>query len=265
MKLVRDVRSVADLGCGTGVWLASFKEAGVSSVLGLDDCAAPEQDQMEIGPQEFRRADLERDIDIGESFDLCLCLEVAQCFADSAAATIVRNSCRLSDVVLFSAAIPGQGGHHHLNERWPSYWADRFSSEGFEALDIIRGRVWNEARVEWQLRQNLLLFANKAGLSRIAPSSAAFIGLSTPLDVVHPTCFEQYRRLAEEARPAPRRASRKATLTRICGSLAPALAVLRVERIARKIVHNKRAYKLVKMRPLMRPIEGLLRRLRARP
>jgi SAM-dependent methyltransferase len=265
MKLVRHVRSVADLGCGTGIWLASFKEAGVSSVLGLDDRAPPEQDQMEIGPHEFRRADLERDIDIGESFDLCVCLEVAQRFADSAAATIVRNSCRLSDVVLFSAAIPGQGGHQHLNERWPSYWADLYSSEGFEALDVIRGRVWNEARVEWQLRQNLLLFANNAGLSRIAPSSDTTIRLSTPLDVVHPTCFEQYRRLAEKTRPAPQRAYRKATLATICGSLAPALGFLGVERIARKIVHNTRAYKLVKMRPLMRPIEGLIRSLRTKP
>jgi SAM-dependent methyltransferase len=195
MKLVRNVRSVVDVGCGTGVWLASFKEAGVSRVLGLDGGAA-EQGQLEVEPVEFRIANLEWDIDLDESFDLCLCLEAAEHLTDRAATVIVRNICKLSDVVLFSAAIPGQGGHHHLNERWPSYWVELFAAEGYEVLDAIRGRIWNDARVEWWYRQNLLLFANQAGLSRIAQPLAT-AARSTPLDVVHPACFEQYRRLGE--------------------------------------------------------------------
>jgi hypothetical protein len=66
--------------------------------------------------------------------------------------------------------------------------------------------------------------------------------------------------MAEKARLAPRRASRKATLRGICDALAPGPAVRLAGRVARE-----RAYKLVKMRPLMRRIEGLLRRLRTRP
>jgi SAM-dependent methyltransferase len=193
MKLVRDVRSVVDVGCGSGVWLASFKDAGVPRVLGLDSGAAAEK--LEIDTDEFRVADLERDIDVDETFDLCICLEVAEHLTDRAAPVIVRNLCKLSDVVLFSAAIPGQGGSHHHNERWPSYWIDLFGSVGYEVIDAIRGRIWNDARVEWRYRQNLLLLANKAGQSRIALSLATTAG-SMPVDIVHPVCFEYHRRIA---------------------------------------------------------------------
>jgi SAM-dependent methyltransferase len=195
MKFVRGIGSVVDVGCGTGVWLASFKDAGVPRVLGLDGGAAAEHSQLEIEPEEFLAANLETNIDIDESFDLCLCLEVAEHLTERAATVIVRNICKLSDIVVFSAAIPGQGGSHHINERWPSYWAELFAAAGYEVLDSIRGRIWNDARVEWWYRQNLLIFANKAGVSRIVPSSVTAV-LSTPLDIVHPACFEQYRQLS---------------------------------------------------------------------
>src|SRR5215470_5969862 len=53
--------------------------------------------------------------------------------------------------------------------------------------------LMHEARVEWWYRQNLLLFASKAGLSRIAQSVVTRPdSKSMPLDVVHPACFEQF-------------------------------------------------------------------------
>jgi len=198
MRIVPDVRSVVDIGCGAGSWLAQFKQAGVPRVLGLDGGAAAEDDQLEIEPQEFRVANLEGDIDLEDSFDLCVCLEVAEHLTEHAAPVIVRNICKLSDVVLFSAAIPGQGGTHHVNERWPSYWVDLFASAGYEVLDVVRGRIWNDERVEWWYRQNLLLFASKTGLSRIAPSAVAgHDSRFVPLDIVHPACFEVYHRPSE--------------------------------------------------------------------
>src|SRR5262245_55019270 len=78
MKIVRDVRSVVDVGCGAGVWLAQFKESGVPRVFGLDGGAAAEHDQLEIEPNEFCIVDLEQDIGLDERFDLCICIEVAE-------------------------------------------------------------------------------------------------------------------------------------------------------------------------------------------
>jgi predicted RNA methylase len=214
MKLVREVRSVVQVGCGAGVWLAQFKELGASRVLGLDSSTA-KNGHLEIEPEDFRLIDIESDIDPDERLDLCACLEIAASLSEGAAPTLVRNLCGLSDVILFSAAIPGQGGGDHSNERWPSYWADLFASAGYEAVDILRGRIWNDARVEWVYRQNLLFFANQAGLSRLNTSAALngpgspTIIRPTPLDIVHPACFEEYRQpfeqsliTAEPARPS---------------------------------------------------------------
>jgi hypothetical protein len=41
--------------------------------------------------------------------------------------TMVRNTSRW---VFFTHALPGQGGHHHVNCRAPRYWLDLFSSYG---------------------------------------------------------------------------------------------------------------------------------------
>ena len=104
LKLVSAVRSVVDVGCGTGVWLAQFKELGVARVLGLDGTG--DNDRLAIELEEFRKIELQRGIK-DERFDLCICLEMAARFSNHTALTIVHNLCRLSDVVLFSAAIPG--------------------------------------------------------------------------------------------------------------------------------------------------------------
>ena len=86
--------------------------------------------------------------------------------------------CKLSDVVLFSAAIPGQGGTHHLNERWPSYWANLFGSAGYDVLDVVRANIWDDARVEWWYRQNLLVFGTKRVYlgSRVAGTLIEIVG-----------------------------------------------------------------------------------------
>jgi hypothetical protein len=148
---------------------------------------------------------LEDDIRLGERLDLCACIETAATVSESTAPTLVRSLCGMSDIVLFSAAIPGQGGARHVNERWPTYWADLFASAGYEPVDILRGRIWNDARVEWPYRQNLLFFVNQAGLPRLSVPArlnghtpAAAIR-STPLDVVHPACFEVYRQPFEQS------------------------------------------------------------------
>lgn len=192
MKTVLNVRSVVDVACGTGIWLARFKEAGVARVLGLDGGDVVDLDQLEIDPTELRAVNLEEDMEVGQSFDLCLCLEVAQHVPDHAAATLIRNICKLSDVVLFSAAVPGEGGTRQVNERWPSYWANLFAAVGYETLDVLRGRIWNDARVELRYRQNLLLFANRAGLARVAMAPAHLVSPQlTPLDVIHPEVYTQ--------------------------------------------------------------------------
>jgi hypothetical protein len=52
-------------------------------------------------------------------FDLALCLEVAEHLPAAAGDSLVRRLASVGARILFSAAIPGQGGRNHVNEKWP--------------------------------------------------------------------------------------------------------------------------------------------------
>ncbi len=192
--------SVVDVGCGTGVWLQHFKGAGVPHVLGLDGGGALDNDMLLLEHHEFRHADFTKPLRLPDRFDLAISLEVAEHLPPSAAQTFVANLCQLSDAVVFGAAIPGQSGTWHINERWPSYWAALFDAEGYELFDVLRPQVWYDRRVEWWYAQNTLVFVRR-GRDTVAEGVRAAQKQAIPaLDFVHPRCFEAFRRSGEAQR-----------------------------------------------------------------
>src|SRR5262249_32708194 len=64
-------------------------------------------------------------------------------------------------LVLFSAAIPFQGGIGHINEQWPDYWVRYFAEREYRPIDCIRRHIWNNPKVEWWFAQNTFLFARQ--------------------------------------------------------------------------------------------------------
>src|SRR5262249_1746252 len=148
--------TIIDVGCGLGTWAAVFAQHGCE-VLGIDteDVA---KDLLEIPPQCFRVADFELDFPICGHFDLAVCLEVVEHLSPEAGQRLVERVLpRLADVILFSAAVPGQAGDGHLNEQWPAYWEDFFSRSGFMLDDAVRWQFWNNAAVDWWYRQNMFV------------------------------------------------------------------------------------------------------------
>ena len=101
-------RSVLDVGCATGVWLSVFQEHGVEDILGIDGPWI-EQRQREIPDVFFREYDLTKPVALERTFDLALCLEVAEHLPAEAGPGLVQSLTALAPVVVFSAAIPGQG------------------------------------------------------------------------------------------------------------------------------------------------------------
>lgn len=67
--------------------------------------------------------DLTQPLSLGRKFDLCVSMEVAEHLPPSRADSFVADLVGLAPVVLFSAAVPEQGGTNHLNEQWPDYGA----------------------------------------------------------------------------------------------------------------------------------------------
>lgn len=149
--------SLADVGCGTGSWLAAANALGVADTAGFDGPWV-KRDLLEIPAERFRPTDLSRPPEPDRTFDLAMSLEVGEHLPKSAAPAFVGFLTDLAPVVLFSAAIPGQGGMHHVNEQWPAYWIDLFAARGYRVVDALRGRFWNDPAVAYWYAQNSLFF-----------------------------------------------------------------------------------------------------------
>jgi hypothetical protein len=170
------IKSVIDVGCGEGWWGKAFRDNGCETVLGLDGGYVTPVIPS-IG------ADLESTLPEVGTFDLAVCLEVAEHLSPSRAESFVAELCILSPIVFFSAAVPGQGGAGHLNEQPITYWVRLFNMQGFWCSDAIRWAVWEDKGVEVWYRQNMFL-ASKGFLSEA----------SRICDVIHPFLFDARRR-----------------------------------------------------------------------
>ena len=134
---------MVDVGCGIGSFLAAFVEAGIPDVCGID---FPPRDAalLQISQDRFVAHDLSEPVKEGRRYDLALCLEVAEHMPRGHAGILVQSLTTLSDIVVFSAAIPRQGGWEHVNEQWQDWWAGKFKAHGYLAIDSIRDRIWND-------------------------------------------------------------------------------------------------------------------------
>ena len=149
--------SVIDVGCGIGIWLRAFADLGVTQLLGVDGPHV-EPASLRIPAEQFRAHDLRLPLpDLGQ-FDLAMSLEVAEHLPADVAAAFVADLTRLAPIVVFSAAIPGQGGTEHINEQWPEYWQALFEKRGYVQLDPLRPLIWHDERVDWWYRQNLFVY-----------------------------------------------------------------------------------------------------------
>jgi len=83
--------------------------------------------------------------------------------------------------------VPGQGGHGHVNEQWPSYWVQRFDALGFSCSGALRWMFWNRDDVEYWYRQNLLFFTREP---KRYPELFDTV-LAEPWGVVHPATLER--------------------------------------------------------------------------
>lgn len=179
-------RSVVDVGCGIGTWLREFQSHGVADVLGIDGDYV-DRALLAIDPAHFAAQELTRRVNIDRRFDVAVSLEVAEHLPGERALSFVEDLCRLAPLVVFSAAIPGQGGTNHVNEQWQSYWAALFKRCGYEALDVLRPALWNDPEVEFWYAQNMILYASQEAL-RTNTALAAQGGCAL-LDIVHPRLF----------------------------------------------------------------------------
>lgn len=178
---------ILDVGCGEGWFASKFSEFGAPG-FGMDFVApatlAPNVHFFE------RDLALPGSVNVGD-FGMVLCLEVAEHLPPERGPSLVEELCAAGLAVAFSAAIPGQGGHRHINERWASYWAALFLDHGFFPDVSLRDLIWNDSKVEPWYRQNLIVYG--------PPKVRRFARTGRPIDVVHPTIFGWHVEKARDA------------------------------------------------------------------
>ena len=154
--------TVIDIGCGIGTFTSVFKKHG-AKILAVDGpWCSKELLFKNIAPEEFIEHELEKPLPEVGTHDLAVCLEVAEHLTPERAASFVEELTKLSDVILFSAAIPGQGGDHHYNEQWLDYWENLFNQNDYEVCDVLRPLFWENENIFWWYRQNIVLVKKKS-------------------------------------------------------------------------------------------------------
>jgi hypothetical protein len=174
-------KTVADVGCGGGAFAIEFSKNAV--VHSYDKCY-PHAESLTL---QFYTCDLRNGIFTKNTYDMALCLEVAEHLPESCAAPLVSELVRIASVVVFSAAIPLQGGPGHVNERWQSWWAQLFAKHCYLPSDRLRRYLWPFTGVPVWYRQNAVIYA-------MPPTLAQFGCDATPtdlLDVVHPAMWSK--------------------------------------------------------------------------
>jgi SAM-dependent methyltransferase len=210
LQLIGKPESAVDIGCGSGDWLSVLAAHGCRDLHGVEGDWARAAHADIQAPITFHYTNLDQAMPhLGRRFDLALSLEVAEHLPERQAPRLVEALTGLSDVVLFSAAVPGQQGVHHVNEQWQSYWAKLFIERGFVAFDAIRPRIAGNQDVDFWYRQNVLLYARAPGLAAGA-SAVETSDAVAALDHVSPDLYLRYlRKDIRRREPFGRKLARK--------------------------------------------------------
>jgi hypothetical protein len=178
-------RTVIDVGCGEGWWAQTFADCGCD-VLGIDGAYV---ESSPLGDR-FLPYDLTQPfVPPLAHVDLAVCLEVAEHLPATRAASLIEDLCTVAPVVLFSAAMPGQGGTGHINEQPIRYWVDLFHGCGMAVSGALRWAIWDDPAVENWYASNCLVAAREPE----AYPGLFDTPLATPWQVVHPVLFDARR------------------------------------------------------------------------
>ena len=159
------VTTVLDAGCGSGAWLSVWKEQGCQ-VTGIDGDYV-DRSLLLIDEAEFTPRDLKTRFDLPVRYDLAQSLEVAEHLPESAAGGFVDSLCKAADIVLFSAAAPGQGGENHVNEQPYAYWQAHFERNGYAMYDAVRDGVLDDTNVMPWYRYNTFLYVKRSAHAEV--------------------------------------------------------------------------------------------------
>lgn len=154
-----NVKTIADLGCGPGWYVALFRRNGYDAN-GYDGNPNVEEMSAPLFGNGFycQCVDLTDELEAEEPFDLIFSLEVGEHipaqWEDIYLTNLTRNAVRY---VLLSWAIEGQTGDGHVNCRPNSYIINKMKEQGF-AVNTPVSNYLRKYADSWWLKHTIMLF-----------------------------------------------------------------------------------------------------------
>lgn len=150
-------KTVVEFGCGPGHLSRELAKLGVQ-VTAVDGHSQPNFDESSV---KFYKLDLNNhtaitDFFANQHFDLAICLEVAEHLQPESSHNLVKCLTQVAPVVVFSAAVPGQGGHGHINLHPREYWHNEFTQREFVIADRVREKLRVNSSVASWYRYNVI-------------------------------------------------------------------------------------------------------------
>lgn len=149
-------RSVLDLGCGTGRSLDYLLDRGID-VIGVEGSSLAISRASHS--ERIQKLDLNHEVRLHRRFDLTWCVEVVEHIHQKYVRNLMRALTSHSNLVVLSAAPPGQGGEGHFNEQPPEYWIAMFKEYGFQYDESNTRKLRS---VEEAFAENMLVFSRRA-------------------------------------------------------------------------------------------------------
>jgi hypothetical protein len=184
-----EIGSVLDVGCARGAWLSAWAETGCNDFMGVDGTTVVPA-QLAIDPARFMATDLSVPFNLGRRFDFVQCLEVAEHLSLARSKTLVADLVSHSDVVLFSAAPPGQGGEHHINEQPYDFWRALFDEHNYIAFDCLRPMISQNREIPFWYRYNAILYVRSGAVEKLNDRATLYkLAPRKPVPDISPPAF----------------------------------------------------------------------------
>ena len=180
-------KSLLDIGAGNGGWsytfARSFSSIETVTVIDLEIRNSTHIKNLRKLKSLKFFTPVAQDLSVeqrlpNEVFDLIICLEVLEHLPKESSELLSRKFAEKGRFLLFSAAVPGQGGTNHINEQPFVYWQNLLRQNGFFPLDVLRKKLSKNSRVPDYYKDNIVLWINlnfihteKASLSKLLMDS----------------------------------------------------------------------------------------------
>lgn len=197
-EIIPRLESAVDFGCGVGTWLSALRKKGVKDILGIDGSWVNRK-YLEIPSEFFIEYDLSKKISLPKKYDLAISMEVGEHLPSKSADVLVTSLTHSSDFILFSAAIPGQGGINHINEQYLDYWVKLFKERDYIGLDVIRRKIWNDELIPFFYRQNSILYVKKERILDLRQKHEVIENI--PISIIHPKLYQLLYRTSLNYQP----------------------------------------------------------------